>query len=108
LIVFFPAHEACSFQDMFCFAALANATTGTMYTDITGAFPVRSFKNMQYIFVVCIYDLNAIIVCPMPSQTDASFIAAFTEDFNILCAWDYQPALNGMDNECSKAVKKHI
>jgi len=28
-------------QDVFCFAALANTITGTMYTDITGAFPVR-------------------------------------------------------------------
>jgi hypothetical protein len=33
-------------QDMFCFAALADAIKGTMYTDITGAFPVRSFKSM--------------------------------------------------------------
>ncbi len=55
-----------------------------------------------------IYDLNAIIVHPKPSQTNASFITTFTEFFNILQAWDYQPALNVMDNECSTAVKKHI
>jgi hypothetical protein len=94
----FPAHKACAVQDMFCFAALADATTGTMYTDLTGAFPARSFKNMQYIFVVYIYDLNAIIVHPTPSQTDASFIATFTEVFNILRAREYQPAPNVMDN----------
>jgi hypothetical protein len=80
----FSAHKACAVQDMLCFAALANATTGTMYTDLTGAFPVRSFKNMQYIFVVYIYDLNAIIIHPMPSQTNSSFIATFTDVFNIL------------------------
>jgi hypothetical protein len=33
-----PPYKACAVQDMFCFAALANATLGTMYTDITGAF----------------------------------------------------------------------
>jgi hypothetical protein len=37
----FPAHEACADQDMFCFAALADASTSTMHTDLTGAFPVR-------------------------------------------------------------------
>jgi hypothetical protein len=79
----FPTHKACAVQDMFCFATLANAATGTMYIDLTGSFPVRSFKNMQYIFVVYIYDLNAIVVRPMPSQTNASFIAAFTDVFNI-------------------------
>jgi hypothetical protein len=42
-------HEICSTQDVFCFAALANTVTGTMYTDIIGAFPVRSFKSLQYI-----------------------------------------------------------
>ncbi|KAL3792547.1 hypothetical protein ACHAW5_007907, partial [Stephanodiscus triporus] len=63
----FPQQEVCAMHDMFCFAALADANTGTMYTDLTGAFPVRSFKNMQYIFVAYIYDLNAIIVRAMPS-----------------------------------------
>jgi hypothetical protein len=57
-----PTQEVCSLQEMFCLAALANANTGTMYTDLTGAFPIRSFKNMQYIFVAYIYDLNTIIV----------------------------------------------
>jgi hypothetical protein len=104
----FPCYEACAIHDMFCFAALADANTGTMYTDLTGAFPVQSFKKMQYIFVAYIYDLNAIIVRPMASRTDASFIAAFTEIFNVLWARDYQPTLNIMDNECSKAVEKHI
>jgi hypothetical protein len=104
----FPTHKACAAQDMFFFATLADATTGTMYTDLTKAFPVRSFKNMIYIFVAYIYDLNAIIVHPMASRTDTSFIAAFTKVFPILHAWDYQPALNVMDNECSKAVEKHI
>ena len=59
-----PQQEVCNVQDMFCFAALANANTGTMYKDLTGAFPVRSFKNMQYVFVAYVYDLNAIIACP--------------------------------------------
>jgi hypothetical protein len=104
----FPVHEACAVQDMFCFAALTDAASGTMYTDLTGAFPVRSFKNMQYIFVAYIYNLNAIIVRPMASRTDAFFISAFTKVFAILRARDYQPALNVMDNECSKAVEKHI
>jgi hypothetical protein len=79
----FPVHKACAVQDMFCFAALADATSGTMYTDLIGAFPVRSFKNMQYIFVAYIYDLNTIIVRPMASRTDPSFIAAFTKVFAI-------------------------
>jgi hypothetical protein len=63
---------------------------------------------MIYIFVAYIYDLNAIFVCPMASHTDASFIATFTKVFAILRAWDYQPALSGMDNVCSKAVEKHV
>jgi hypothetical protein len=42
-----PPHEACAVQDMFCFAALTDATPGMMYTNITSAFPVWSFKNMH-------------------------------------------------------------
>ncbi len=103
-----PAHKACADQDMFCFATLTDATTGTMYTDLTGTFPVRSFKNMMYIFVAYIYDLNAIIVRPMALRTDTSFIAAFTKVFAILRAQNYQTAVNIIDNKCSKAIEKHI
>jgi hypothetical protein len=89
----FPQHQLCAMQDVFYFAALANAITGTRYTDITGAFPVRSFKSMQYIFVAYVYDLNAIIVCAMPYCTGASMVTAFTEVITILKAGGYQPAL---------------
>jgi hypothetical protein len=75
----FPAHVACTMQDVFCFATLADANAGTMYSDLTGAFPIQSFKNMQYVFVAYVYDLNTIIVCAMPTWTDASMITAFIE-----------------------------
>jgi hypothetical protein len=103
-----PQHEACSMQDMFCFTALANANTGTMYTDLTGAFPVRSFKGMQYIFVAYVYDLNAIIVRAMSTRTNAAMITAFKEVITILRTHGYRPALNVMDNECSTAVEQYI
>jgi hypothetical protein len=47
----FPPQEICAMQDVFCFAVLADAITGAMYTNITGAFPVRSFKSMQYVLL---------------------------------------------------------
>jgi hypothetical protein len=80
----FPPQEICVMQDMFCFAVLANAIMGTMYSNITGTFPVRSFKSMQYLFVAYIYDLNAIILWAMPSCTDASMVLAFTKVISIL------------------------
>jgi hypothetical protein len=72
----FPHQEICAKQDMFCFAALANAIMGTMYTNITSAFLVSSFKSMQYVYVSYIYNLNAIIVRAMPSCTNASMAQA--------------------------------
>ena len=103
-----PQQEMCAVQDVFCFSTLADAITGAMYTDITGAFPVRLFKSMQYIFVACVYDLNAIIVRAMPSCTDASMVIAFTEVIATLKAGGYTSALNVMDNECTNAVEKYI
>jgi len=93
---------------MFCFAALADMHTGTMYTNGTGAFPVRSFCNMQYVFVAYIYDLNAILVRAMPSKNDGAMIAAFKEILTTLNTRGYAPTLNVMDNECSEAVEAHI
>jgi hypothetical protein len=104
----FPPQEICSMQDVFCFTTLAKTITSTMYTDITGAFPVRSFKSMQYVFVAYIYNLNAIIIWAMPSCTNASMVKAFTEVISILKSGSFHPALNVMDNECSAMVEKYI
>jgi hypothetical protein len=100
--------EICSAHDMFCFAALANLNTGTIYTKLLGAFPIRSFESMQYIFVVCIYNLDAILVCAMPSVNNAAMIAAFTKICATLAAHGYKPTLNVTDNECSKMVEAYI
>jgi hypothetical protein len=93
---------------MFCFAALANLHTGTMYIDLSGAFRARSFKNMQYIFVAYIYDLNTILVHAMPSKNNVAMIVAFSDIFSTLAAHGYAPTFNVMDNECSKVVKAQI
>jgi hypothetical protein len=103
-----PTEEICAAHDMFWFAALADLHTGTMYTDLTGTFPVRSFRNMQYFFVAYIYDLNAILVRAMPSKNNPSMIAAFSDIFSTLAVHGYAPTLNVMDNKCSKAVEAHI
>jgi hypothetical protein len=80
----FPPQEICAMQDMFCFAALADAITGTMYTDITSVLPVCSFKSMQCVFVAYIYNLNAIIIGAMLSRTNAAMVQAFTKVISIL------------------------
>jgi hypothetical protein len=104
----FLHQEICAMQDVFCLAVLVDAILSTMYTDITGAFPFRSFKSMQYVFVAYIYKLNAIIIRTMPSCTDASMVQAFTKVISILKSGGYHPALNVMGNKCSSTVEKYI
>jgi hypothetical protein len=103
-----PAKESCAAHDMFCFAALANLKTGTMYTNLLGAFPIRSFKSMQYIFMAFIYDLNAILVQAMPSKNNAAMITTFTIILATLTAHGYKPTLNITDNKCSKTAEAYI
>jgi hypothetical protein len=79
-----------------------------MYTNSTGAFPMQSFHNMQYVFVAYIYDLNAILVCSMPSKTNGAMVVVFTDILANLNARGYSPTLNVMDNEYSKAVEALI
>jgi hypothetical protein len=92
---------------MFCFAALADLNTGTMYTNFLGVFPVRSFKSMQYIFVAYIYDLNTILVC-LPSKNDTAMITAFTKNLATLATRRYKPTLNVTDHDCSKTMEAYI
>ena len=47
---------------LFCFAALANTIDHTIYSDLTGKFPIWSYKGNQYIFLTYVYDANEILV----------------------------------------------
>jgi hypothetical protein len=98
-----PSKEICTTHDMFCFVV-----TGTMYTNLLGAFPVCSFKSMQYIFVAYIYDLNTILVHAMPSKNNAAMITTLTKILATLAARGYKPTLNVTDNKCSKMGEAYI
>ncbi len=61
-----PTEEICAAYNIYCFAVLAGDNPGTMYTDLTGAFPVRSFHKYAYFFIAYIYDINAILAPMRP------------------------------------------
>ena len=94
--------------NVFCYAALADSVTGTIYTDLPGKFPVQSIRNMQYIFVCYAYESNAILVRPMKNRSDESFVAAYKDIYEYLESKGFKPTLNVTDNECSKAVQDYI
>lgn len=48
--------------NFFCFAAIADMIEGTIYTNNTGKFPVRSIENVIYIFLLYNFNSNAILV----------------------------------------------
>ena len=103
-----PSLQANAACEIYCCAALADTADGTVYSDLTGKFPVRSFKGNQYIFLAYIYDANAILVRPMKNREASSHVAAFKSIYTYLKNRNFKPALHVMDNECSKIVRDYI
>ena len=95
-------------NNMFCFAALADKQTGTMYTDQTGALPVRSRDGMQYFFIAYDYDTNYIFAKPISNLKDESIIAAFESVFNELKDKGHKPTFNVTDNQCTKPIEAFL
>ena len=105
-----PPQQVCAAHEhnVVCYAALADTIKGTIYTDLPGQFPVRSIRNMQYIFVCYVYEANAILVRPMKTRSDACMVAAYRDIYEYLTAANQKPSLNVIDNEASKAVTTYI
>jgi len=53
-----PTKEVCGTRHVLLHRPYRLAHRGMMYPDGTGAFPVCSFHNMHYVFMVYIYDLH--------------------------------------------------
>ena len=90
------------------FAALADKQTGTLYTDQTGALPVRSLEGMQYFVVTYDYDTNYIFANPISDLKDETIIEAFESVFNELKNKGYKPTFNITDNQCTKPIKAFL
>ena len=95
-------------NNVFCFAALADKHNRTLYTDATGALPVRSLDGHQYYFIAYDYDLNYIFAIPMANLTDDAIIAAFEDVFGQLKKKGYAPRFNVTDNQAAAAIKKFL
>jgi hypothetical protein len=70
--------------NVFVFAAFADKQNGTLYSDLTGAFPLMSLERNVCLLVVYHYKTNAIMVVPIANFTDDAILKAFRQQFELL------------------------
>ena len=63
---------------------------------------------MNYIFIVYVYTINAILIKPMKGMTDDNMVAIFREIYAELEERSCKTKLHVLDNQCLKAVRKYI
>ena len=94
-------------KDMFI-AFLVVDTTGTLYTDLTGKFPVTSISGHKYVMVLYHYFLNGIIFRPMKNRSDTEAMGVYKYIYHYLKSRNCKPKLNIMVNGSSTSVKRYI
>ena len=82
----FPTEHVCSAteDEIFCCDVIRDTHKDTIYSELTGRFPIHSYEGMNYIFVAYVYKLNAILLHSMKSREDASMVKAFTSIYTKL------------------------
>ena len=80
----------------------------TMYTDQTGAFPLRSRKGNRYIMILVEIDQNIIISEPTRSRTSGELTKAYQALMKKLKIKGITPKKHILDNECSQELKDAI
>ncbi len=103
-----PPAEKEKFNHLFCDFTYVDHKDGTMYTDLTGKFPIRSMVGMTAVFVLYDWTLNAILVTPITDATDATMVEAFKQTIEYLGKRGFKPKFNVMDNVASKAIKSYL
>ena len=89
-------------------AAVIPISTGKIFTDQTGPFPVTASSGNKYVFVLHDHDSNAILAEPIKNRKGQSLINAFLKLTNILIAKGIQPKFQILDNEASHELKQAI
>jgi hypothetical protein len=94
--------------NMFVFAAFADKRNGTLWSNLTGAFPFMSLKGNVCFLVVYHYESNVILAVPIPNFTDESILAAYQTQFKLLETKGHKIQLNVMDNQACNVVRTYL
>ena len=92
-------------NNIFCFAALAEKESGTVYTDATGALPVMSVDGQQYYVVVYDYNTNYIDAVAVEDLKDETIVATIRKCFEQMEENGLNPRLNITDNQAVRPLK---
>ena len=79
---------------------------GTIYTDLTGAFPVTSSRGNKLLYIAYSYDANGILWEPMKSKNDSEMSRVFKKVYDKLEKRGIKPKFHIMDNEASSTVMR--
>jgi hypothetical protein len=101
---FAPAPSSTKTFDV-CGTIIPFVATRTGYHDLTGAFPHKSSRGNQYIFVLYDYDGNAILTQPIKNRQAATIRDAWLSLHQVLQRSGNAPNLYIMDNEASSDIK---
>eukprot|EP00804_Cyclotella_cryptica_P020661 CCRYP_003457-RA/>CCRYP_003457-RA protein AED:0.44 eAED:0.32 QI:0/0/0/0.5/1/1/2/0/441 len=94
--------------NVFCYAALADKHTGTMYTDAMGALPAVSLDGNHYYLITYAYNPNYVFAIPIPNLRDETVLHAFDEVFQELKTRGLKPTFNVTDNQAAQSIKAYL
>ena len=77
------------------------AEIGKIYSDQTGKFTFTSSQGNKYVFIMYIYDANAIIATPIKSREKVDILEAHKNMVMLLNQRGLQPKVHWLDNEAS-------
>jgi hypothetical protein len=103
-----PMEEPEAGCELFVGATIGELNENTLYTDLTGKFPIKSYHGNHMVFVAYAYGPNAILARPMRNRSDTEMIKAYTDIYEYLKSKGFKPRFNVSDNECSKTIKNFI
>ena len=77
---------------------------GTIYADLTGAFPVNSSRGNKLLYIAYDYDANGILWEPMKSKKYSEMSRVFKTVYEKLEKRGIKLKFHIMDNEASSTV----
>lgn len=105
---FHPPREQEKMNHLFARLAYVDRRDGTIYTDLTGKFPIKSIEGMVAIFILYDWTTNAILATPIPDASETSIVSAFKQNIEYLAKRGFKPTFNVMDNVASAVVKSYL
>ena len=103
-----PPEERKIMNQIFMTLGYVDNNERTIYTDLTGKFPITSIHGMTSMFIMYDWTSNSILATPIKEAKVETIVECFKKNITYCSKRGFRPVYNIIENVATRSIKTYL